>query len=247
MRVIIHGLGRLGLAVATLAREAGHEVVCAVDKQEKTGVGFEVFESLVDCPSADVVIDSSHAEAVPGLLADAQKMGLPLVICTTGLSAEVLAKIDEVSGALPVFLSSNMSLGVNLISKLAQLATKALDGANFDIEIVEAHHNQKLDTPSGTGLFLAQSINEAADGKYKFVFDRSQGLQKRETNEIGISAIRGGTIVGEHTIIFAGTDEVIEITHKAASREVFARGALRAAQFMLDKKSGLYTMDDLLR
>ncbi|MCL2753700.1 MAG: 4-hydroxy-tetrahydrodipicolinate reductase [Defluviitaleaceae bacterium] len=246
MRIVIHGLGRLGLAIAELATEQKLDVVAGIDIKKKDAKNFEVFENFENCPKADVIVDSSHADAIPQLLENAQGLNIPLVICTTGLSQDTLAQIQKTAETLPIFLSSNMSLGVNLVSKLAQTATKALDGANFDIEIIEAHHNQKLDAPSGTGLLLAQSINAAADGKYKFVFDRSHALQKRCPDEIGISAIRGGTIVGEHTIIFAGPDEVIEITHKAASREIFARGALKAAQFIAEKKPGLYTMDDLL-
>ncbi|MCL2575943.1 MAG: 4-hydroxy-tetrahydrodipicolinate reductase [Defluviitaleaceae bacterium] len=247
MKLIINGLGRLGLAIAQLAIAQDLEVVAAVDSEKKAARGFEIFEKLENCPQADIIIDSSHAKAVPQLLIDAEKLQIPLVICTTGLSQETLAQIQKTAENLPIFLSSNMSLGVNLISKLSATAAKALDGANFDIEIVETHHNQKLDAPSGTALLLAQSINASADGKYKFVYDRSQYMQKRCPDEIGISAIRGGSIVGEHTVIFAGPDEVIEITHKAASREIFARGALKAVRFMMDKKPGLYTMDDLLK
>jgi 4-hydroxy-tetrahydrodipicolinate reductase len=139
-----------------------------------------------------------------------------------------------------------MSLGIGLLSKLASTTAQTLCGAGFDIEIIEAHHNQKLDAPSGTAISLANSINTAMDGKYNYVFDRSHTRTKRDNNEIGISAIRGGTIVGEHTVIFAGQDEVIEITHRAASRDFFATGAIAAAQFLIGKTPRLYTMDDIL-
>jgi len=241
-RIIIHGMGRLGYAVADLV---GNWVVAAVDpKPMEAFEHFEVYQNIEDCMNyGDVIIDCSHGAAVPALVEKAQ---IPLVICTTGLSGDTLMKISEAAKRVPIFLSANMSLGVNLIAKLAAQSAVALDGAGFDIEIIEAHHNQKLDSPSGTALLLANSINDAMGGKFEYVYDRSGRLEKRGKNELGISAIRGGSIVGEHTIILAGAGEVIEITHRALSRVIFARGAIAAAEFLKDKPAGLYTMDDLL-
>jgi 4-hydroxy-tetrahydrodipicolinate reductase len=237
MEIIIHGFGRLGRAIAQLASDMRATVVATVDKDAP----------LDDCTApANVIIDSSHADAVSGVVKYAVLRKIPLVICTTGLSDDTLNEIAAAAELVPILLSSNMSLGVNLQSKLAAIATQTLAKSGFDIEIIEAHHNQKLDAPSGTAFLLANSINAAADGKFKFVYDRSQYLQKREADEIGISAIRGGTIVGEHSVIFAGPDEIVEITHRALSREIFARGALRAAKFIADKPAKLYTINDLL-
>jgi len=239
-RIIIHGLGRLGQAVANLA---GDSVVAAVDKAA-VSADFPVYQSLASCTEqGDVIIDCSHAEAVAELVANAD---LPLVICTTGLSGQSLAAIADAAKSIPILLSSNMSLGVNVVSKLAAQAAQMLDGAGFDIEIIEAHHNQKLDAPSGTAMLLANAINDAMGGKFKYVYDRSQYLQKREADEIGISAIRGGGIVGEHSVILAGQGEIIEISHRALSRDIFAQGALTAANFIKNKPAGLYTMEDLI-
>jgi len=242
VKIIIHGLGRLGLAVAGLAPEGS--VACAIDPHAAATPLFPIHKNLGDCgQKADVIIDCSHAVAVANLLRLAK---IPLVICTTGLDKETLDLIDWAKGHIPIFLSANMSLGVNLAAGLAESAAKSLNSKGFDIEILEAHHNQKLDAPSGTAMMLADRINQGVGGKYEYVYDRSQYLRKRGGGEIGISAIRGGTIVGEHTIIFAGHDEVIEITHKALSRDIFARGALAAANFIKGKAPGLYGMQDML-
>jgi len=239
-KIIIHGLGRLGLACVDVC---GDGVVAAVDVNASSD-SFPVFKSLEKCDVlADVIIDCSHADAVSSLIENAK---LPLVICTTGLSGATLAQVAEASKNIPILLSANMSLGVNVISKLAAQAAKTLNAAGFDIEIIEAHHNQKLDAPSGTAVLLADAINEALGGKMKYVYDRSTYLQKRGADEIGMSAIRGGSIVGEHTVILAGQGEVVEITHRALSREIFARGAVAAAEFIKNKPAGLYTMDDLI-
>jgi len=239
-RIIIHGLGRLGQAVADVCGDA---VVAAVDTTSISG-NFPVFKDLDKCDvSADVIIDCSHADAVSSLIRNAS---LPLVICTTGLSGATLAAVASAAKNIPILLSANMSLGVNVISKLAADAAAVLNPAGFDVEIIEAHHNQKLDAPSGTAALLADSINKALGGKMKYVYDRSQYLQKRKENEIGMPAIRGGSIVGEHTVILAGQGEVVEITHRALSREIFARGAAAAAEFIKNKPAGLYTMDDLI-
>lgn len=171
---------------------------------------------------------------------------LPVVLCTTGLSEEQLAKVEEAAGKTAVLKSANMSLGINLLMKLLQDAAKVLGPAGYDIELVEKHHNQKVDAPSGTALALADSINEALDQEYTYVYDRSQVRQKRDQKEIGISAVRGGTIVGDHEVIFAGVDEVIEFKHTAYSKSVFGKGAVEAAKFLAGKPAGRYDMSDVI-
>ena len=169
-----------------------------------------------------------------------------MVLCTTGLSDEQLARVEEVSKNVAVLKSANMSLGINTLMDLLKKATDVFAEAGFDIEIVEKHHNQKLDAPSGTALALADSINEASDGAYHYVYDRSQERKKRDSREIGISAVRGGTIVGDHDVIFAGTDEVITFEHRAYSRAVFGKGAIQAAKFLAGKPAGRYDMSDVI-
>ena len=196
---------------------------------------------------ADVVIDFSNASAVDDLLDYCVEKELPVVLCSTGLSEEQLQKVKEVSGKIAVLKSANMSLGINLLLKLLQNAAKVLGPAGYDIELVERHHNQKLDAPSGTAIALADSINEALDQEYTYVYDRSQVRKKRDAKEIGISAVRGGTIVGDHEVIFAGTDEVIEFRHTAYSRSVFGKGAVEAAKYLAGKPAGMYDMGDVIQ
>jgi 4-hydroxy-tetrahydrodipicolinate reductase len=167
------------------------------------------------------------------------------VIATTGLNSEQVEKIREAAKSIPVFFTANMSLGVNLMLELAKAATRVL-GADFDIEIVEKHHNQKIDAPSGTALMLADGINDAAEAPMQYVYDRHSQRKKRQKNEIGLHAVRGGTIVGEHDIIFAGRDEVLTISHAAMSKEIFATGAIRASLFLSDRPVGLYSMADMM-
>ena len=189
------------------------------------------FDSLQDCDvEADVVIDFSNAKAVDGLLENCKKRRLPVVLCTTGLSKEQIQKVEDTAKETAVLKSANMSLGINLLMRLLQDAAKVLSPAGYDIEIVEKHHNKKVDAPSGTALALADAINETQDMKYAYCYDRSQERKPREKQEIGISAVRGGTIVGEHEVLFAGEDEVIEFKHTAYSKAVFAKGALEAAK-----------------
>ena len=176
-----------------------------------------------------------------------QKKSLPVVLCTTGLSDEQLKKVDECSEKIAVLKSANMSMGINLLLKLLKDAAKVLAPAGYDIELVEKHHNQKLDAPSGTALALADSINEAMGNEYEYVYDRSQVRKKRDAKEIGISAVRAGTIVGEHEVIFAGTDEVIEFKHTAYSRSVFAKGAVEAGKFLVGQPAGMYDMGDVIQ
>ena len=196
--------------------------------------------------TADAVIDFSAAPAVDGLIEYCVEKQVPCVLCTTGLSEEQLAKVKEASGKVAILKSANMSLGINMLLKLLKDATNILAPAGFDIEIVEKHHNQKVDAPSGTALALADSINEELDNDYNYVYDRSQVREKRTQKEIGISAVRGGTIVGEHDVIFAGADEVITFSHRAYSKAVFGKGAIQAAKFLAGKPAGMYDMSDVI-
>ena len=193
------------------------------------------------------MIDFSNAGAVDELLDYCVEKSLPVVLCTTGLSDEQLKKVDECSEKIAVLKSANMSMGINLLLKLLKDAAKVLAPAGYDIELVEKHHNQKLDAPSGTALALADSINEAMGNEYEYVYDRSQVRKKRDAKEIGISAVRAGTIVGEHEVIFAGTDEVIEFKHTAYSRSVFAKGAVEAGKFLAGQPAGMYDMGDVIQ
>ena len=193
-----------------------------------------------------MIVDFASAKDVDNLLDYCGEKKMPLVLCTTGLSEEQLQKVEETSKKTAILRSANMSLGINTLLKLLQDAAKVLAGAGFDMEIVEKHHNQKVDAPSGTALALADSINEAMDGQYHYVYDRSQKREKRDEKEIGISAVRGGSIVGEHEVIFAGKDEVITFSHTAYSKAIFGKGALEAAVFLAGKEPGLYTMADVI-
>ncbi len=194
---------------------------------------------------ADVIIDFSHPSALSGLLKFAKKRELPIVVATTGLSPEQVEEVKDASKSIPVFYSGNMSLGINLLMELAKKATAVL-GGSFDIEIVEQHHNQKIDAPSGTALMLADCISSALPEQPRYVYDRHSQRKKRDKGEIGIHSIRGGTIVGEHEVIFAGRDEVITLSHSAHSKEIFATGSVNAALFLIGKQPGLYNMGDLV-
>ena len=194
----------------------------------------------------DSIIDFSHHSATPGLLDFAIKRNVPIVICTTGHTEEETALIKAASEKIPVFFSRNMSVGINLLIELAKTAAKVL-GQDYDIEIIEKHHNKKLDAPSGTALMIADAVSDTVDFDAEYVYERQSKREARGKNEIGISAVRGGTIVGEHDIMFCGADEIITISHSAASREVFARGALRAAEYLVGKKPGFYDMSSMIR
>lgn len=249
VRMIMHGCnGAMGRVITQLAAEdAELEIVAGIDVTEGTDPGYPVFHSLDACNvPADVVVDFASAKAADGLLDYCEAKGMPLVLCTTGLSEEQIARVSEVAKKTAVLRSANMSLGVNLLMKLVQDAARVLAGSGFDIEIVEKHHRRKKDAPSGTALALADSINEAMDQAYRYTYDRSGRSEARDPGEIGISAVRGGTIVGEHDVIFAGTDEVITFTHTAYSRAIFAKGALAAAKFLAGKEPGLYGMADVV-
>ena len=223
-------------------------IAAGVDKFTGIPNDYPVFEEIAQCDvDVDVVIDFSNAGAVDELLDYCVKKSLPVVLCTTGLSDEQLKKVDECSEKIAVLKSANMSMGINLLLKLLKDAAKVLAPAGYDIELVEKHHNQKLDAPSGTALALADSINEAMGNEYEYVYDRSQVRKKRDAKEIGISAVRAGTIVGEHEVIFAGTDEVIEFKHTAYSRSVFAKGAVEAGKFLAGQPAGMYDMGDVIQ
>ena len=250
VRAIMHGCnGKMGRVITGLIRDDDAiEIVAGIDTYTGTANDYPVFESIEACDvEADVVIDFSNASAVDHLLDYCAKKKLPVVLCTTGLSEEQLRKVEETAEQTAVLKSANMSLGINLLLKLLQNAAKVLGPAGFDIELVERHHNQKVDAPSGTALALADSVNEALDNQYTYVFDRSQVRQKRGEKEIGISAVRGGTIVGDHEVIFAGADEVIEFKHTAYSKAVYGKGAVEAAKFLAGKKAGKYDMSDVIQ
>lgn len=250
VRAIMHGCnGKMGQVISNLAGEDEKiTIVAGVDTYRGIENPYPVFETLGKCDvEADVVIDFSNAAAVDGLLETCAKRRLPVVLCTTGLSGGQLDKVEETARQTAVLRSANMSLGVNLLMKLLKEAAKVLSPAGFDIELVEKHHNQKVDAPSGTAIALADSINEALGGGYTYNYDRSQVRQKRDKKEIGIAAVRGGTIVGQHDVIFAGADEVIEFRHTAYSKTVFAAGAVEAAKFLAGKPAGKYDMKDVIK
>ena len=248
-RVIMHGCnGRMGQVITGIVK-ADPEVtmVAGVDVSDHIQNEYPVFKNIAECDvEADVIIDFSNASAADGLLAYSAEKNVPVVLCSTGLSEEQLAKVKETSTKVAVLKSANMSLGINLLMKLLKEATGVLSPAGYDVEIVEKHHNQKLDAPSGTALALADSVNEAANNQYEYVYDRSQVRQKRDKKELGISAVRGGTIVGEHDVLFCGIDEVITFSHTAYSRSVFAKGAVQAAKFLAGKPAGMYDMQDVI-
>ncbi len=249
INIILHGAcGKMGRMIADIAsRDPEVMIVAGVDAYGSTYSDFPVYSSLEKCSeNADVIIDFSNASAMPALFDYIEKKGIPAVVCTTGLSEEQTELMKKTSGKVAVLKSANMSVGINLLQKLLAEAAPKLAAAGFDIEIVEKHHNQKVDSPSGTALALADSINGALEEKYEYVYDRSGRRMKRPVNEIGISAIRGGTIVGDHDVIFAGEDEVITFSHRAYSRAVFGKGAVEAAKFLAGKPAGFYSMNDVL-
>lgn len=236
--------GRMGAAVIAAAKEAGDRIVAGVDINPAADSPFPIFTSPEEFQGrADMIVDFSHHSALQGLLAYATKNATPIVVCTTGHTEEELAAMREAATIVPVFFSRNMSLGINLLIALCRRAAATLGDA-FDIEIIEKHHNQKLDAPSGTALMIADAISE--EKEHPYVYDRHAERRARAKGEIGLHAVRGGTIVGEHEVMFCGKDEVITLSHSAASREVFATGALRAAHFMTGKPAGLYNMDHVV-
>ncbi len=251
--IILSGCnGKMGRAVTlSISDTADCEIVCGIDVFDEVKYGYPVFSSpaLVSkdiASNADAIIDFSNPAALAGLLEFAVENSIPAVICTTGLNDAQLNLIKNAATKIPVFFSANMSLGVNLVCELAKKAAKVL-GDSFDIEIVEMHHNQKIDAPSGTALMIADSIKDELDDDIRYEYDRHSKREKRTKKEIGIHAVRGGTITGEHEVIFAGHDEIIKISHSARSKELFATGAVNAAKFIIGKPAGLYNMTDMLK
>ena len=248
-RIIMHGCcGHMGKVVAqTAADDPNAEIVAGIDKFNDGSRPFPVYTDAADCrEEADVIIDFSNAAATDGLLAFAVERKIPVVLCTTGLSEETLAKVKQTAEEIAILRSANMSLGVNVVMKLVAEAARILAPAGFDIEVSEMHHRRKVDAPSGTALLLADSANDALGGDYEYVYGRADRRLARPEKEIGISSLRGGTVVGKHDVVFAGEDEVITITHEAFSRAIFAKGALSAAHFLAGKPAGMYSLADVV-
>lgn len=249
IRIIMNGCnGRMGQVISGMIAEDPELTMAAgIDPKDDGHNVYPVFSDITLCNvEADCLIDFSTASVVDRVIEYCAERGLPCVLCTTGLSGEQIEKVNEASRKTAILRSANMSLGINLFLKLLKKAADVLAPAGFDIEILEKHHNRKLDAPSGTALALADSINEEFDGAYEYVFDRSGRRQPRPQKEIGISAVRGGTIVGEHDVIFAGTDEVVTFSHTAYSRAVFGRGAVQAAKYLAGKPAGMYDMSNVI-
>lgn len=240
--------GRMGQMITDMVKQDDEcTIVAGIDIVDNRDNGYPVYTKLADCDvEADAIIDLTSATDFESRMDYAVDKQIPIIECSTGLSEEQMDYLKKASEKVAVLKSANMSLGINLLMKLLKEAAVKLAGDGFDVEIVEKHHNQKLDAPSGTALALADSINEAMDDRYEYIYDRSQVRQKRDKKELGISAVRGGTIVGEHEVIFAGTDEVITFKHTAYSRAVFAKGSITAAKYLKGKAAGLYDMSDVL-
>lgn len=248
-RILLCGCcGKMGRVITRLVGERDDcLIVAGVDLQEDRETGAFPVYSSVDYveETVDVIIDFSHPSLLSSLLAYAKEHRVPIVLCTTGYTAEQVEELKEASQQTAVFYSRNMSIGINLLIELSKKAAQVL-GSDFDIEIVEEHHNQKIDAPSGTALMIADAIRDSLDSPVSYVYDRHSQRKKREKNEIGIHSIRGGTIVGEHEVIFAGNNEVIRLSHSAQSKEVFASGAVNAALFLAEKPAGLYDMSAMV-
>lgn len=248
-KVLMHGCnGAMGRVISGLAKEMEQiQIVAGVDAFCQDSKDYPVFRTLEECDvDVDVIIDFSAAPAVDHLLDYAMETKTPVVLCTTGLSEEQLKKVEETSKEIAILRSANMSLGINTLMKLLTQISGLLSEAGFDIDIVEKHHRKKVDAPSGTAIALAEAVNDGLKEKFDYVYDRSDRRMQRPKNEIGLSAVRGGTIVGEHEVIFAGTDEVIELKHTAYSKAVFGKGALQAAAFLAEKPAGLYNMSHVI-
>ncbi|MGN0374817.1 MAG: 4-hydroxy-tetrahydrodipicolinate reductase [Butyrivibrio sp.] len=247
--IIMHGCnGKMGQVITGIvAEDEDARIVAGIDPYDGIVNTYPVFKYIEECDvKADVIIDFSSAKSVDALLDYSAARNIPLVLCTTGLSEEQLNKVNETSEKVAILRSANMSLGINTLFKVLQMISPLLSEAGFDIEIVEKHHHLKVDAPSGTALALADVINDSLKEKFNYKFDRSQDRIRRPKDEIGISAVRGGTIVGEHEVIFAGEDEVIEVKHTAYSKAVFAKGAVEAAKFLKGQSAGLYTMKEVI-
>ena len=250
VKMMMHGCnGHMGQVITELvAKDSDIEIVAGIDVVDNRDNGYPVFTNIFDCDvEADVIVDFAAAVAVDNLLKYSKAKKIPVVLCTTGLSEQQLADVEKTSKEVAILKSANMSLGINTLLKLLKDAAKIFGNAGYDIEVVEQHHRLKKDAPSGTALALADSVNEALGNEYEYVYDRSQVRQKRDQKEIGISAVRGGTIVGDHEVIFAGQDEVIEFKHTAYSKAVFGKGAVEAAKFLAGKPAGRYDMSDVIQ
>lgn len=248
-RIIMHGCnGRMGQVITGLiTADEEIEIVAGVDVSTHIQNTYPVFTDIAECDvEADVIIDFASAKAADKLLDYCEAKKIPCVLCTTGLDEKQLERVKEVSRTTAILKSANMSLGINMLLKLLKDAAGILAPAGFDIEIVEKHHNQKVDAPSGTALALADSINEELGREYAYCYDRSARREKRPKKEIGISAVRGGSIVGDHDVIFAGADEVVTFSHTAYSKAVFGKGAVEAAKFLAGKEPGLYDMSHVI-
>lgn len=246
-RILLSGCcGKMGRFVASaVASRKDCEIVAGIDIVDDSTLGFPVFSNYDEVQvKADVIIDFSNPSLLPAMLDYAVKTGTGIVLATTGLTDEQIKSVEDAGKTVPVFFSYNMSIGVSLLCELSKVAAKVL-GNGFDVEIVEAHHNQKLDAPSGTAIMLGNAIKEELPDAY-FEYDRHSKREKRHTNEIGIHSVRGGTIVGEHEVIFAGNDEIVKLSHSARSRAIFANGAVNAAVFLKNKETGVYNMTDLV-
>lgn len=249
-RVLINGVGgQMGHALTASLREQAEEweIVGGVDPVCHETLPFPVFESVEQIDvKPDVVIDFSVPAATERILEYCTEQHIPIVICTTALPESLIERIEQASKEIPIFRSGNMSLGINLMRKLVRDA-RAMLGDAFDVEIIEAHHNRKIDAPSGTALMLGEAIRSADCKEHPYVFGRSEKNRRRTPEEIGFHSIRGGTVVGEHEVRFLGTDEELSVLHRATSKRVFATGAIKAAEFLLRHPCGLYSMDDLVK
>jgi len=248
MKVIISGCGgKMGTALFELINNDGtHEVVAGIDRVPPKYYPQPVYLSFEDCGViADSIIDFSRPEVLPSMLKYAVKNKISVVAATTGLDSRDYKAMSEAAEFIPIFHSANMSVGMNLLKTLVKKAAQTL-APGFDIEIIEKHHNQKADAPSGSALILAEAVNSVLENKKEYIYGRKGVSSKRDYDEIGIHAVRGGSIVGDHEVYFIGEQEIIELSHRTLSRSVFAAGALRAAEFIKDKKPGLYGMDDLI-
>jgi len=248
IKLILSGCnGKMGTVISNLVKNDDNvEIVAGFDINTDAPNGYPVFAAPEEFNgSADVIIDFSHPACFDSVLDYAVRTNTAVVFATTGLSDEQREAMKKASEKAPIFFSANMSIGVNLLIELVQQAAKVLE-ENFDIEIIEKHHNQKIDAPSGTALAIADAINEAVESKKEYIYDRHSVRKKRSASEMGIHTLRGGTIVGEHEVIFAGNNELIEVKHTATSREVFAVGAVKAAKYMAGKPAGFYSMKDLV-
>ncbi len=247
LRVFLNGCnGHMGQVVENICVTSKKALVVAGADINTAAKDYPVYANAIDCTEEfDVIIDFSHVKALPGIFALAEAKGKPIIVCTTGLSDADKSTLFQLSEKVPVFYSGNMSLGINVLIHLVKKAAEILSD-DFDMELVEAHHNRKVDAPSGTALMIADALNDTYDHSLEYVYDRHEVREPRGKKQLGIHAIRGGNIVGEHTVIFAGQEELLEVRHSAMTRDVFARGAVKAAHFIKDKPAGLYQMNDLI-